>query len=738
MKVANIRSASCSAAGLSALAMALLAPSALAQTATPAPGAGEAVPEVMVTAQKKSERLADVPMSVSVLSGEQLINQQATTLQDIANRVPGLQLLSATATSEQITIRGISTGEGSINSAVATYVDETPYTSEGPFAGSANIAPNFDPYDIARVEVLRGPQGTLYGANALAGLLKYVTNAPDPTKYDASVLMGGSSVEHGGDGYEIHGMVNIPLPDNAAIRIVGNETDFPGYIDDPSRGKTDINGVNRAGARISLLWLPTPDLSIRLNANYQKVDARDTGAVDLREGSLQPLYGDLVQERAIAQPQTITNEVYNGVIDWNLKFATLVSSTSYTEARPKDVIDDTPAFGPILQSIFGGNYGAVIPVTEPVTSLTQEFRLSSEKGQKLEWVVGAYYDDESADEHEPLYVLDLTTGQPLLNFQPALGAYHITSTYKEYAGFANLVYHFTPDLEIGLGGRYSQNEQTYHQVSAGLFTGTTDFTTPSKQDVFTYSADLKYKLGRDTTVYARLATGFVPGGPNDAIPGSTLPASFKSSSTTNAELGIKGKALGGRLTYDLDVFNVDWRNIQLEAVFGNLAGITNGGKAQSRGLEGSVTYSPVHGLVLGANAAYTDAHLTQDTPASVGGFSGDRLPDSPYFSSTLSAAYEHPLTAKVSGFGGLEWHYAGDRLSEFSSTSPRQTMPSYSMVDLRIGVKYDRYVLTGYIKNVGDVRAISTLAPETLNGVAAEEAYIQPPRTFGVTLAAKF
>src|SRR6202453_4025529 len=225
--------------------------------------------EVIVTANKRSERLADVPMSAVVLSGEKLTESQASTLQDVVNRVPGLQLVSDSPVDNQLIIRGISMGTSALNSSVATYLDEVPYTSEGPFANSNNLAPNLDTYDLARVEVLRGPQGTVYGANALGGLLKYVTNAPDPTQYSASFLTGVSSVEHGGVGYEEHAMVNLPFSDTLALRLVGNDNRFPGYIDDPSRNESQINSVDRYGGRASLLWQPNSDFSVRVTAQDQ-------------------------------------------------------------------------------------------------------------------------------------------------------------------------------------------------------------------------------------------------------------------------------------------------------------------------------------------------------------------------------------------------------------------------------------------------------------------------------------
>ena len=700
--------------------------------------ADTSVDEIIVTAQKRTERFVDVPLSLSVITENRLVRSQSNNLQDLVNLVPGLQLIAVSPISNQLAIRGVSIGAGAINSSVATYIDETPYTSQGPFAGSATISPNLDPYDIARVEVLRGPQGTLYGANALAGILKYVTNAPDPAAYGASALVGGSTVAHGGTGYELHGMLNLPLSDVSAFRLVVGDTHFPGYIDDPSRGRTDTNSVDRTIVRGSFLWQAIEDFSVRLSAVYQRLRADDAGYIDLRASTLQPLFGDLEYERAIDQIFRVSNEIYNATIRWDADLATVISSSSFSKSSPYELVDASLSVGPSLSSMFGGNYGAAVFAIEPVRSFTQEFRVSSRSQQHFNWLMGAYFNDESADEHEPIYPIDLNTGAILTNFQPALGAYHITSSYREYAGFASVTDQISPTFEIAVGGRYSQNKQKYHQESEGVYTGSTDFVTPSSQHVFTYSADLKYQPSSNTMVYARVATGFVPGGPNDVIPGSALPSSFRSSTTTNFEFGLKGNTAAGHLAWDLDAFQVNWHDIQVEAVFGNLAGITNGGGARSRGLEGSLRYSPWRQLEFGLSGAYTDAKLTHDTPANVGGAAGDRLPQSPRFSATLSADYEWPLWQSLSGFGGVDWHYQTNRLSEFSATDDRVVLPGYSMVNLRAGVKLRTYVATLYVKNLADTRAISSLFPETIRGVSAESAFILPPRTVGVTLAAQF
>ena len=695
--------------------------------------------EVIVTANKRSERLADVPMSAIVLSGQKLTESQATTLQDVVNRVPGLQLVSDSPVDNQLIIRGISIGTSALNSSVATYLDEVPYTSEGPFANSNNLAPNLDTYDLARVEVLRGPQGTVYGANALGGLLKYVTNAPDLTQYGASFLAGVSSVEHGGVGYEEHAMVNLPFSDTLALRLVGNDNRFPGYIDDPSRNQSQINSVDRYGGRASLLWQADPDISVRLTAQYQHLMAHDTGDVDVYPGTLQPVFGDLKQEKIIAQPQSVENALYNATINWDLGFASLTSSTSYTESKPDLTEDFTWVYGSYVSSLLGGNYGTALTESEPVHSFTQELRLAWRRNEKWDWMIGGYFTDEGAHEIEATPPVDLGTGRILYNLQSSLGVYDISSTYREFAEFGDINYRITPAFEVGLGGRYSSEKQSYHQVNNGLITGTDDFITHSDQSAFTYSADAKYKLNPEAMVYLRVASGFVPGGPNDALPGSPLPETFHSSTTTNYEVGIKGAAMDGRLNYDFDAFDVEWKDIQLVAEVNGLYGLTNGGTARSRGAESAVNYNPLQGLSLGVSAAYTDARLTQNTPASVGGLAGDRLPDSPFFSSTLSTSYERPLSAAIVGIAGIDWHYTGNRLSEFVVGAARQSLPGYSTVDLRAGVRVKAYELSLYVKNAGDSRGISEVSAETaINGANAYLASVITPRTVGLTLSGKY
>lgn len=690
------------------------------------------VETIVVTAEKRTETARDVPIAMTVLSGDVLAHEGLTRLEDYIDTVPGMTLISANPGYNQIVSRGISIGASGFTSGVATYIDDTPYTTEGPFANGGSATPNLDTYDLQRVEFLRGPQGTLYGTNALGGLVKYVTNAPDPSGFAASAQGGLSSVEHGGTGYDLHGMVNVPLADDTALRVVGYDNLYPGFIDDPSRGAKDINEVRIAGVRASLLYAPTEDFSIRLNAIYQTLHLGDYSTEDVYPGTLQPVYGDLTQERAFNQSGHVNNEIYNATIKWNVGFADLLSTTSYMDLDPTYPQDFSAFYGSYFSSALGGNYGGALLFSEPVHGITQEVRLSSHDDGPLDWQVGGYFTSQNAAEFEAVVPFDYATSRIISSDLTTGGVYYINSAYKEYAGYANLDYHFAPTLDAALGGRYSGNVQSYHQVNSGDLSGAGDFSTRSSEGVFTYSGDLRWHATSNTMVYGRIATGYVPGGPNDVLPGSTLPESYRSSTTTNYEVGVKSSLLDDTLSVDVDVFDVEWKDIQLIAQVGSLYGATNGGTARSQGLEWALSYIPVDGLTLNSSGAYTDARLTEATPASVGGNVGDPLPYSPLWATTTSVDYEHPLFDSYSGFVNASWRYMGSRESEFS-TAGRAHLPGYSIFDLRVGIETDGWTAALYAKNLSDERAFTAIT-----SYVYDSATVMTPRTVGIELSKQF
>jgi len=734
------------AALLAATSLTCIAAGAQAQTVPPSEEASGGVTDIVVTAQKRSESVLDVPIAITALSGEDLVRNHAYRLQDFVEQVPGLQFLNGSGLFNQAVIRGVSAGDATITSTVASYIDETPYTAVGSYAGSTKITPNLDTYDMSRIEVLKGPQGTLYGSNALAGILKYVTNAPDTAGFYGSLESGINTVHNGGTGYDFHGMVNAPLAPNAAVRLVGYYSNYAGYIDDPSRDAKNINGSENYGFRASVLVEPSPDLSIRASALYQKNAYDDIGSVDSAPYTLTPLAGKYEHTTLIGQPGHVENQLYNITVNGNLGFAKLISTTSYAKYKLYDITDYTTEFGAFASFILGKPSGLAYPNSTSNKIFTQELRLASNDHQPLEWQFGGYYTKQNASSLAELFPIDLTTKtvdyNPIVNGSPFnFGFFQFTPTYRELAGFGNLTYNITPTFDVSAGGRYSRIKQTFLQESGG-FLGGVPFDTSSNEGVWTYSADARWRFADKNMVYARVAKGYVPGGPNSVISLIT-PTSYRSSSTVNFEAGMKGKIFDNQVSYEISAFHIKWTDIQLTALVVNeaanvsVSSIVNGGSAKSQGVEWNFTYAPITGLSLNLNGSYIDAKLTEATPASVNGQVGDRLPYSPHLQGSASANYEWALSSELTGFIGGTWRYNGLRYGNFAADGPRQTMPSYHLVDLRAGIETERWSLTAYVKNVGNARAIGWLyGPSGATGV--QRVGIAQPRSIGATLGFKF
>jgi outer membrane receptor protein involved in Fe transport len=720
--------------------------------------------EVVVTAQKREERLFDVPMAVTAITSEQLQSQQLVSFADLESRVPGLSLTNIQPGQTRLTLRG--QNAGGVGSTVTTYIDDTPFGSSSALANGFYLTGDFDTWDLARVEVLRGPQGTLYGAGSEGGLIKYVTNAPDPTKFAAAAQVGGEDVAHGEAGAIGKGMINLPLGDRAAFRLSGYYSKIPGYIDDPSLGKSDLNDGYRSGVHASVLWQATDSFSVKLNAFGQDLHTNGSPAVDVVGGAgtpqtpppnqLQLTNGEFNQQRFTSEPSTYKYRIYSGTLDWNVGFGTLTSITSYGTTDENALLDATSV--PLALGIpAGGTYGdlatSLIPPPLPngatavgvretadinIKKFTQEFRLASSTGQTLEWQVGAFYTHESSsiDQTLPTFFIPTQADTGL----PPLAIESVDAIYREFAGFAQVTYHFNPQFDLALGGRWSENKQSADQTVNGQLT-----TAASNDTDFTYSIAPRWHVSQDTMVYGRVATGYRPGGPN-IVPPTAPPGverEYQSDSTVNYELGTRTDLLDKRLSLDVAAFLVDWKKIQLFEFVQNTGINANGGTARSKGVEMTAALTPLTGLTFSLTGAYIDAYLTSPATAA-GGNTGDPLPFAPKWSSSLDGAY----TWRVSDFNlftGATWSYFGSRFSDFSSVllptgivpAPRPELPSYNTVNLRAGLESGRWTFELYGKNVGDTRGITYYTNSGTPNFGGYIGYTQP-RTIGALVTARF
>jgi len=759
--------------------------------------------EIIITAQKRAEKILDIPQSVTVVGGDTLERHQAVTFSDYLAQVPGLSLEQTQPGQGRLVLRGVNTG--GVSSTVAVYVDETPFGSSTGLVNGAVLAGDFDTFDVARLEVLRGPQGTLYGASSLGGVLKFVTNAPQLGEFNGRARAGVEFVDGGGTGYNFSGLVNVPLGDIAAFRgsgfyrknagwIDASGTsgtlinllpplgppfiDGPPSIDVASLGGKNINEGQVWGGRGSVLIKPTQELTVRLTAIAQHIESDAPSVVETDE-DFHRLDGNKAT-RFFKEPHQLKYRLYNGLVDYDLGFATLTSSTSYGTSDETFQLDAVPILANGLTLLFGPfnpnpgvaligflppdaltRAGAIGPFQNQQTDLrkfTQEIRLASPSNDTLEWMVGAYYTNEDGKIDQFIGSINLATrqafGVPALD---DLATARIDSKYKELAGFANATYHLTDRFDLTVGGRYAKNDQSAHQTTDGTapVIGPSDFTTKSDESVFTYSVSPRWDISDTTAVYLRIAKGFRPGGPNVVSPtaGPDVPRTFDSDSLISYEIGMKTD-LGRRLSLDLSAYHLDWTDIQLLTAIDNVGVNINGGTAVSNGIEGSLQWRPVRGLQLGVNGAYIDAHLTSDTPALVGGKDGDRLPWVPKLSFSLNTDYEWQLGKETTAFVGGTLAYTGEQRDNFGSISfqpgfpaiPQRKIPDYATVDLRGGVEFGQFTVEAYVKNLTNSDGISSLQTgitdqvlhnNILPGSPIRAAFIRP-RTIGLSLSAGF
>ena len=695
--------------------------------------------EVLVTAQKRSERLQDVPVPMSVISTQTLVDNNQVRLQDYYSSVPGLSVApEASSPFQLISIRGVTTGVGT-NPTVGITVDDVPYGSSTNLGGGPAV-PDFDPADLAQLEVLRGPQGTLYGASSMGGLLKFVTVDPSTEAVSGRVEAGASSVHNGAEpGYNFRGSINVPLSDTLAIRASGFTRQDPGYIDNIETGQRGVNEEEVSGGRLSALWKPSDAITLKLSALFQ--DSRGDGASDIDVGP--GLFG--LQQDYLRGTGGYDRKVqaYSATLSAEVGSAKITSITGYNVNSFSDSFDYTYGFSTYTESQFGVT-GTPAHISSTTDKFTQEVRLSLPLGEKVEWLLGAFYTHEGSQYVESIFAANSDTGA-ITNFW---GSFNQPTTYAEYAGFTDFTFHVTDRFDVQLGARESEIRQTSSETDSGPYVPIFELV-PSPnvfpklspdENAFTYLVTPRLRLSSDLMLYARLASGYRAGGAN-FNPGGVVPSQFNPDRTQNFELGLKGDFLDRRLMVDASVYYIDWKDIQLSLTNPQtFAGYNaNAGRAKSQGVELSTEAKPVQGLTLSAWVTWSDAVLTEAFPAdspSVG-MSGDRLPYSSRFSGNFSVQEDFPLGPRLTGFAAGTVSYVGDREGEFPNASPpvRQVYPGYAKTDLRVGVKYEPWTANLYVNNLTDNRGVLSGGLNAFPPFAFN--YIQP-RTVGLSLIRTF
>ena len=584
-------------------------------TATPAPAAqSETVDRIVVTAEKREQNIREVPASITAFNDVQLDNLHADDLTDYAAYVPGLQVDSDGAPGRvSIALRGITTL--SSGSTVGTYIDETPVGSSGLYAAASTFQLDLLPYDIRRVEILRGPQGTLYGANSIGGLIKYVTMEPSLTEREFHLGGGLSGTENADDpGWDVHAVANIPIvQDRLAVRASYSRNELAGFIDNVANGQKDINDATQQTGHFSLLWKPSDEITVRLDAFGQRIESDNYAAVALDPVTERPLYGDLKNRVDVNEPFKKDIGLISLTVDWDFKWATLTSATSYSYTDTKARQDTTLSYGQFPLLIGAGPAGiSAFDAGLTLQKFTQELRLTSGSEGPFLWQLGGFYTHEDANQTQFL-TLDQLDGTPY----PGLGLLAdiaLPSTYKEEAVFANASYKFTHWFSLGAGLRYSHNDQTFSQdFNAGAVIPLGKTPGSSSEDIVNFMVTPQFQMWKEASSTCESRAAISPAAQTSLFRESHRRSPPLPFSVTKPDLSLITSTTGSYSTSQGINLMTD---IQVPAVVNNIGVLANGGQATSNGVELSLGVRPITGLELGLNGSYTDATFDMTSPLS--------------------------------------------------------------------------------------------------------------------------
>ena len=632
-----------------------------------------AIEEITVTATKRGAvSVQDYAGSIRAITGDTIEKYDLRSLEDITRLEPSLQYATQGVGDSQLIIRGISSPG---DSTVGVYFDESPITG-GNFQDGGGRTPDIGAYDIERVEVLKGPQGTLFGASSMSGTVRIITNKPDASAVGGNISVGGESTDNGNGGYSVNGAVNIPIiKDQLALRVVGWQKEQGGYIDHFAGlgGPTEIKDANDSevmGGRLMARWTPNEDLTV--DAFYQLQETEVDGIqhfAPVASGLLTPTqvivvpfplfipafagqFGDLTTSVGAQEPYKDEIDMYGVTVNYDMGFGSVIGTVSKFE-RDIKATEDTSAtamsfgFPPAFGAPAIGPYG--IHQFQKRDVLNAEIRFSSDFDGPINLVTGFFYEDDETSTELNILASDPVTGIPTcfsrdecnanaatLPFNPLAFARSQDIDFEFFALFGHIDYEVNDKITLGGGLRYFDSEQKNLEQLLQAFQGSINFTIPPlfggpiqtvpivtvddtvKSDEITWDAVASYQHNEDQLYYFKAGTGIRQGGINDAATaaafGIAIPGGFTSDKVTSLEFGAKTSWLDNRVTFNATYFKMFWKNMQVPGVepTGAVEFIANAAKAEVDGVEIELTAQPTDQFYMNFGVTWINAELTAD------------------------------------------------------------------------------------------------------------------------------
>lgn len=702
----------------------------------PAPTQPSRLGDVIVTAQKRPQRLIETPQSITALGSEDLARLDAVQFRDFASTVPALSFTTTGVGQTQVSLRGVTAGID-IGPTVGVYIDDVPYGSSSAFSNASSLALDVGLFDLDRIEVLRGPQGTLYGAGAMGGVLRYITREPGFTGYSGAAQAGVSSASGGGIGANGAFAANAPLSEVAAVRATGFYSRDGGFVDNTALGREDVDRSEVYGGRLQLAYEPTDRLKVRLTGFLQDIDREGSPAVDYTLQGVR-VGDEHDQIRLKDEPFSQQFRLISAAVDYDFGPAVFTSVSSYQTVETQFRQDASAVYVPVLGG-FGLNFSAVVvDQSRSTEKFTQEVRLASTGEGSLQWLVGGFYTSESSDNGQLVVGYDPMGAVSPIN----LATLSIPSRYEEFAVFGNLTLRLTDALDVTGGVRFARNDQRFEQDGSGILVGSVPRSTSSDEAV-TYLANVRYRINERQTAYARFATGYRPGGPNfvvnDPVTGAPLASeTFASDTLESYEIGYKGDTTSRDFSFDLSAYHIDWSDIQVTTAAGGVAVIANAGAATIDGAEATLTARPSANLTISGAFAYQDSKLAEAAPL-LGADKGDRLPNVPLMTAAIVADYRfsgHRFEPVI----GATVRYIDERTASFDANPglPQYHLPSYATVDLRLGASVGPADVQVFVRNLFDEQGQLSAATVLSSVGGPAQVTLLQPRTVGVRVNTRF
>ena len=708
------------------------------QEQTPTPSAEEkpkVSEEMVVTARKREEHVQDVPMSVAAPSEQKLRDLGATTMEDVSTNVAGFVVQNLGPGQSQVAMRGVSAGQivrdqPGVKEQVGVYLDES-------VISLSLFTPDLDLFDLSRIEVLRGPQGTLFGSGSLTGTVRYITNEPKLGMTETIGELGVSAISDGGMGGSAKAAVNVPIGERAALRAVAYYTQYGGFIDAVQPGlsvRDDVNDGERLGARVALRFEPNDRFTITPRLLYQEVERNGWNRIDDFNILANPYtttrpavdLGDRQQFIQINEP--FTDEFLLGDLNLEYDFGgmTLTSITSYTD-RDVLVVRDATA---LTASITGGSIGlpeSVYSIDAPLhdatqaAGYTQEVRLGGSRGDRFDWVAGVFYADSERDYAQNLPVIgfedaaaaigvNIPTAGTKLALKDELYKSDLHYDFNQLAFFGEVTFPIGDRLDITGGLRYYDFEEDRQQVFDGIFADPIDSVGSVSADGFAPRVIASYRVSDDFRLNAQVSKGFRLGGINDPL---NLPLcqpadlaiygghpTWEDETLWNYEVGAKGTFLNGNGQFSASAYTMDIENLQATVTAGTCSSriILNVPKARTTGVEAELEVAPNDSFDFAVSGSFNNSELRSSFRDANGNIvagirEGNRLPTVPEFQMAAAATYRQPAFGGVGYLTGVFQH-VGERYTQVADQAEGFGSVDISAFGGDIGGPYTQNIYT--------------------------------------------